>query len=348
MLKIRENVIKLFNRIFRRNTTLMIANITKQNYGKYHRTYDTLLKIFDKLEGIDAYLIGGISAAIQTNQDLYRQNDDIDIMCKKRDLSRLIEKLQKIGYSIDDRRGIKTRNRTDLNGHFQAIDHEINANTTNNNMLSIGIFTYEVKGNEVITCSYAFEEKEGRIVGREKVMPRELFDLMYDNKTVEYKGMKLKTQSKEYIYMTKSKGTREKDKLDASVIEPILNDKSKLKIARIKELEAKTKIYKLLYGKDGKVESRDKIFTLEEKVHAYLDSLFMNSSTKSPEQIIKDVLQSDEYNNIIINHPEIDSLIESWKEKAKKDTDEKIDDRSIRNINQETGIDDRYLSDRDR
>lgn len=51
----------------------MLANVSKQNYDEYHRTYDTLAKIFEKLEDIDAYLIGGISAAIQTNRDLYRQ-----------------------------------------------------------------------------------------------------------------------------------------------------------------------------------------------------------------------------------------------------------------------------------
>ena len=42
MLEIRENLIKFFNKIFRRNSTPMIANVTKQNYDKYRRTYDTL------------------------------------------------------------------------------------------------------------------------------------------------------------------------------------------------------------------------------------------------------------------------------------------------------------------
>ena len=86
-----------------------------------------------------AYLMGGISAAIQTNQDLYRQNNDIDIMCNEGELSRLVEILQKIGYSVDDRRGIKTRNVVDSQGHFQAIDHELNAYTKNKNMLGVGI-----------------------------------------------------------------------------------------------------------------------------------------------------------------------------------------------------------------
>ena len=320
MLGFRENIIKFFNIILRRNTTPMIANVTKQNYDEYSKTYDTIFQIFSKLDGVNAYLIGDISVAVQTNQDLYRQNSDIDIMCNEEGLSRLVQILQEIGYSVDDRRGIKTRNVVDEHGHFQAMDHELNAYTRNKNMLSVGIFTYQVKNGEVVTHSYAFEEKEGRIVGTEKVMPKELFDLMYDDRIIDYKGMKLKTQSKEYIYMTKSRGYREKDKIDSSIIEPTLDDKSNAKISRIKELEAKTRTYRLLYGKDGKVESKTKLHTLKEKVDAYLNYLFMKDTTKTPEQIISDVFQSDEYHRIVDSNPEIDSLIESWKERAKNYT----------------------------
>ena len=91
MLGFRENIIKFFNIILRRNTTPMIANVTKQNYDEYSKTYDTLFQIFSKLDGANAYLIGGISAAIQTNQDLYRQNSDIDIMCNEEELSRFVQ-----------------------------------------------------------------------------------------------------------------------------------------------------------------------------------------------------------------------------------------------------------------
>lgn len=320
MVKIKENLIKLFNSIFRKNRTPMITNVTKQNYNEYRKTYNTLSKIFSKLDKIDTYLIGGISATIQTNQDLYRQNDDIDIMCKEGDLPRLIETLQKIGYSVDDRRDIRTRNIVNSDGHFQAIDHELNATTQNKNMLDVGIFTYQININEVIRHSYAFEEKTGQFVGTEEVIPKELFDLMYDSRIVDYKGIKLKTQSKEYIYITKSRGTREKDKLDALAIEQTLDDKSKAKIARIKELETKVRTYSITYNKDGKVMSRTKLPTLEEKVNDYLDSLFIKDVTKTPEEIISDVFQSDIYHRIIDSHPEIDSLMIEWQKKYKNYT----------------------------
>ena len=316
MPKIKDNIIRIFNRIFRRNNFPMLANVSKQNYDEYHTTYDTLSKIFGELDDIDAYLVGGISSAIQTNQDLYRQNSDIDIMCKEEDLPKIIKKLQEIGYSIEDKRGIKTNNTIDINGDFKVGCHDINTSIKNSNLLGVGLFVYKINNDEVTTYSYAFDERTGRFVGTEKVIPKELFDMIYNNTPVDYKGIKLKTQSKEYTYMSKSRGTREKDKLDASIIEPALDEKSMEKISKIRELEARTKEYKLAFDKDGKVESRHRVPSLEDKVNSLLTSLYISSSTKTPEQIVNYVLQSEQYSRVIIEHPEINSLINEWKEKT--------------------------------
>ncbi len=70
MPKAKERFVDIFNRIFRRNNIPRISNVTKQNYDEYFKTYNTLFEIFSKVDGIDAYLVGGISAAIQTKQDL--------------------------------------------------------------------------------------------------------------------------------------------------------------------------------------------------------------------------------------------------------------------------------------
>ena len=316
MPKIKDNIIRMFNRIFRRNNFPMLANVSKQNYDEYHTTYDTLSKIFGELDDIDAYLVGGISSAIQTNQDLYRQNSDIDIMCKEEDLPKIIKKLQEIGYSIEDKRGIKTNNTIDINGDFKVGCHDINTRINNSNLLGVGLFVYKINKDEVTTYSYAFDERIGRFVGTEKVIPKELFDMIYNNTPVDYKGIKLKTQSKEYTYMSKSRGIREKDKLDASIIEPTLDEKSMEKISKIRELEARKKEYKLVFDKDGNIESRHRVPSLEDKVNSLLTSLYISSSTKTPEQIVNDVLQSEQYSRVIIEHPEINSLINEWKEKT--------------------------------
>ena len=312
-----ENIKKYLNRIYRMYSTKRLPGTSKQNYGKYFRTYYTLSRVFKKLEGLDAYLVGGVSAAIQTNHDLYRENCDLDIMCREEDLGQIIKTLEELGYSVKDRRGIKTRNKRGVDGEFHASSHELDADTSDTNMLGIGLFTYQVKGNEVITHTYAFEEREGRIVGFEKVMPKELFELMYDSREVEYKGMKLKTNSKEYVYMKKMKGKREKDKQDVSILEPTLDEKSKEKMQRIKELEARVKVYKLLYDKEGKITSRTQLPTFEDRIYRYMDYLYMNDTTKTPEQIISDAIQSTEYAKAKETFPQVDSVVESWRKKTK-------------------------------
>lgn len=320
MPKIKDNIIRVFNRIFRRNSFPMLANVSKQNYDEYHTTYDTLSKIFGELDDIEAYLVGGISSAIQTNQDLYRKNSDIDIMCKEEDLPKIIKKLQEIGYSIEDKRGIKTNNIIDINGDFKVGCHDINTSIKNSNLLGVGLFVYKINNNEVTTYSYAFDERIGKFVGTEKVIPKELFDMIYNNTPVDYKGIQLKTQSKEYTYMSKSRGTRAKDKLDASIIEPTLDEKSMEKISKIRELEARTKKYRLVFDKNGKIESRHRLPSLEDKVNSFLTSLYVSSSTKTPEQIVNDVLQSEQYSRAIIDHPEINLLINQWQGKTKNYT----------------------------
>ena len=109
------------------------------------------------------------------NIEYYDKYLDLKFFEKSNDIV-LVNKLIETGYSVDDRRGIKTRNIIDINGQFHARDHELNADTKSRKFLGVGIFTYSVKGNEVITHSYAYHEGEGRVIGIEKVMPKEWED----------------------------------------------------------------------------------------------------------------------------------------------------------------------------
>ena len=318
MPKIKDNIIRIFNRIFRRNNYLMLENVSKQNYDEYYTTYNTLAKINGELDDIDAYIVGGIAAAIQTNQDLYRQNGDIDIMCKEEDLPRLIKRLEKVGYMIEDKRGTKTDNAIDVNGNFKAKDHDLNANIRSSSLLGIGIFVYQMKNNGVTRLSYALDERIGKYICTEKVFPKELFDLIYTNTVVDYKGIKLKTQSKEYVYVYKSKGKREKDQLDASIIEPTLDEVSMEKVDKIRRLQTKIQEYNITFDEDGNNESRISVPSVEERVNSYLNTLYINSSSKTPEEIVNGVLKK--YSSAIIEHPEFDILINEWKEKTKNYT----------------------------
>lgn len=58
----------------------------------------------------------------------------------------------------------------------------------------------------------------------------------------------------------------------------------------------------------------------KEKMNRYLDSLYMKDTVKTPKQIISDLLQSDEYKRVYEKHPEINELINGWREKSKNYT----------------------------
>ena len=49
--------------------------------------------------------------------------------------------------------------------------------------------------------------------------------------------------------------------------------------------------YDLVFDNYGQIESKHRIPSLNDKVTSFLTSLYVNSSTKTPEQIVNDVLQ---------------------------------------------------------
>ena len=59
---------------------------------------------------------------------------------------------------------------------------------------------------------------------------------------------------------------------------------------------------------------------IEDIVNEKLDTLYMKSTTKTPEKIIEDIIKSHEYNKVIVEHPETKLLLDNWKEKSKNYT----------------------------
>ena len=59
---------------------------------------------------------------------------------------------------------------------------------------------------------------------------------------------------------------------------------------------------------------------IEDKVNEKLDTLYMKSTTKTPEEIIEDIIKSHAYSKVIVEHPETKLLLDNWKEKSKNYT----------------------------
>ena len=277
-------------------------------------TYETLKKVFEKIneKGIKVYLIGGISAAIQANVDLYRKNEDLDIMVNTKDLSLLIQLLEEMNYSVEDRRKNLTRNLVDEEGNFHALDHELNADG-NDVLLGIGIFTYEIRDDIVFTHSYAYHKKEAKYIGYEHEIPKKLFDLMYDSEEKDYHGEKVRCQTKAYTYLRKKKGIRDKDRQDAEVVEKSLSEDDKKKMEEIKRLEKTVVSYLVEYDKEGNIISRTRIPSFEEKLENYINSIKEKNSHMSDNEIKQMILEDDLLKEIIERDNIVKEIIEIWK-----------------------------------
>ena len=55
----------------------------------------------------------------------------------------------------------------------------------------------------------------------------------------------------------------------------------------------------------------------EDEVYEKLDRLYMRSTTKTPEQIVEDILEKEEYSKILNRYPKTKFLLDKWKEKSK-------------------------------
>lgn len=66
-----------------------------------------------------------------------------------------------------------------------------------------------------------------------------------------------------------------------------------------------------------KSESIDRNNDFEDEVYEKLDRLYMKSTTKTPEQIVEDILEKEEYSKIVNKYPKTKFLLAKWKEKSK-------------------------------
>lgn len=283
---------------------------------EYKNTYNTIKKVYDEINksDINVYMIGGISAAIQANIKLYRQNSDIDLMVEKKDLDVLIQALKNIGYQVEDRRGILTTNFIDEKGTFHPIGHDLDANIKSSDMLGVGIFVFEREEGTIIRTSYTYDEREKSIIGWQRKIPEELFDLVYSNDSIEYAGTQVRCQTKEYTYFTKSNGKRDKDKLDASVIEEYIGIEEQRKVERIRTLQKRTKEYKIIYDKDGNIVSSEKQPEIEDKIGSFISQIVQTHKGISNQEIKQIVLNDEIVKSYMEKDEDVNTIMNLWKE----------------------------------
>jgi len=293
----------------------------------FQDTYNTLNQVCKKIEeeGINAYLVGGISAAIQTNTDLYRQNDDLDLMVDSNELDKLVQLLEQVGYKVEDKRGIKTENFVDRDGVFHPADHELNADTEEKDLLGVGIFVYTRENGEVTVNSYSKNEKEGCVIGNRKVLPEELFDLMYSSEKVNYKGTKLMSASKAYTYIKKARGKREKDLQDANLLKEHIDEEELKKIERITQLERRVKQYFDRYNEKGEIVSTEKVPALEDTIKKFIQGYIDTNPNLEYSKVLDKMMSEPKVAKILEQRSDVSTILKKVQQLEVNSKEELVD-----------------------
>lgn len=143
-------------------------------------------------------------------------------------------------------------------------------------------------------------------------MPIELFDLTYSKEEIIYRGIPVKCQTKEYTYLSKSIGTREKDKLDANVLKRYIGEDEEKRIARIKKLQKRVEEYRVVYDKDGNIVSSRKKPTIEEKIEQFIFEVIIQNKGKSNEELKSIVLNNKFVKDIMKQDEDIRNIMKLW------------------------------------
>ena len=280
----------------------------------YSITYNTIRNTYSQIAKakIPVHMVGGISAAIQTGVDLYRKNSDLDLMVDKQNLQQLLDILTKLGYQIEDKRGILTDNFIDKEGNFHTCCHDINANINSSQMLGIGIFVYERTNESIIRSTYNYDQRSSTFNEIKSVIPIELFDLTYDQKEITYKDIQVRCQTKEATYLSKSKGNRDKDKQDATVLKEYIGPEEEKRISRIKKLEKRIEQYQIIYDKNGNIISSKKVPSTEDKIKQFMSEIILQNPARTNEEI-KNIVLNDEFVKMIMEDDEdIRNILKLW------------------------------------
>ena len=182
--------------------------------------------------GVDYYLPGALSMYIGTNTPLSRYHGDIDFMIEEKDIEKVREALQGTDYEFSDDRMNNKKRLEEGVGHTQG-EHEVIANHKDNEF-HIGFFLFRrEKDGSITKREYFMQENEnGERVPMilEMHFPRELVDLEFQEKPVEYAGTQIQICSPESTFLRKMHTRNPKDMLDIETL------KKKMDYSKIEEM----------------------------------------------------------------------------------------------------------------
>lgn len=156
-------------------------------------------------------MVGALSVFIGTGVPLFRYHGDLDFMIAEKDIDKVKEALKDSDYVFEDNR-LTTDKTYNPNVGLTQGEHEVIANHKDNEF-HLGFFLFDRHRNGSININEYYKgRKDGKDVPMvlKRHLPKELVELEYTSKNVEYEGVSFRTSTLESIYSKKYILPREK------------------------------------------------------------------------------------------------------------------------------------------
>jgi len=216
-----ENVEELLKKVeFNKTHNITPGNISiSENHALIDSTINSLCSKLNELS-VDYYLVGALSAFIETGVPLFRYHGDLDFMIAEKDIEKLKEALKDSDYVFEDNRLTTDKTYNPEVGHTQG-EHEVIANHKENEF-HLGFFLFDRQRDGSINIKEYYKgRKDDKDVPMVLIrhLPKELVELEYTIESTEYSGTTFRTSTPESIYAKKSYTAKGKDLLDIQVLE---------------------------------------------------------------------------------------------------------------------------------
>lgn len=249
-----EEIIKNAQKIKDENVKVGQMSI-EENHELIKNTLPILSLLVEN--NVDFYLVGALPAYMITGAEDTRYHDDIDLLLNEEDIPKVKKIVEMYGFTFEDKR-FDSPKYFDKEQNRVRGDHELLAQH-NTSEFHLGFFCFERgKEGEVIHKDY-FKDEEGNTFVYKHNISREESDIAYDDKVHEYEDFRFKMASLESIYRIKKYTQREKDIIDANMIEKSgMLDQSKMaQLDACQKLENTIEPVQQIQNKPIIIEERD-------------------------------------------------------------------------------------------
>lgn len=214
------------SKIHDRLAWLKEMNLTRTPIG-LKESHILILKIFDEINcimntfAIDYYHTGGILAYLLTGHKLERYHHDLDIFVNEVDIPKLEYATRNSNFRYEMFLGKKADNtrRRVVKLHYKSVD------------IPISIFIFERLDNGAVIVNDYFFDKNNNLFTVQDYNSPHCVELSFSDKWHIHNNIPYKAITIEALYNCK-KGSRPKDLYDAKIMEPFVDRKIEMEIAR--------------------------------------------------------------------------------------------------------------------